>query len=118
MSPSEGGCEEILTDECFKYNHEKNEIYIRFNWAINKSLINFGVSDKASAEVERYQPVPFSAYFQPQAMRAWFNKCLEEEQAALDLQGLRRVHSFFPRELKTGQMCIRRGYPEFKTEKL
>ena len=109
-------CFENNSFECQSYRDEWVKIASFYDRAIITSLLTHG----PSAEVKRLSEksgVPHLLYRDGKLLRSLFNQCLAAEESALRAQGLVKVMSIRDIPLAPGQLCFRKGYPEFGTEK-
>lgn len=109
-------CSENNSFECEFYRDEWVKIASFYDRAIIASLLTHG----PSAEVKRLSEqsgVPHLLYRDGKLLRRLFIQCLAAEERALRAQGLVKVKSIIDTPLAPGQLCFRKGYPEFRTDK-
>ena len=110
-------CELSQSYPCLRYRRAHDNIYATYQAAIITSLMTHGLAEEIEAEAIEGLGAHI-VFFDAEFMRGLFNKCLQEEEENLERRGLKRVHTVVPRTLADGQLCIQKGDPEFKTEKL
>lgn len=106
-------CESSQSNECLNYGLAHLDIYSGYKGAIIQSLLDHGKSE----EVEKLGTgdLWFLIYLDGEVMRGLFEQCLAREEAALKDAGLIRVNTIMSQPLEEGQLCFRKGYPEFRT---
>lgn len=102
--------------ECLEFDLAHSNIFSLFQMAIINSSLRHGVSQKIEERVP--ESAGLEVYLDSDLMRELFEKCLQDEAAALAKEGLKRVHSVFPTILEDDQMCVRAGAGVFETQPL
>jgi hypothetical protein len=110
-------CLESDSDECKRYDSAYSRVYQIYHKAIIRSLMMHGRSAAIREVVEEDGIMAEMVFIDGERMRQMFDACLENEVQSLAASGLQRVTSLVDFPPVEGQLCIREGYPEFKTEK-
>jgi hypothetical protein len=110
-------CEKSQRYECINYNAHLGNIGDIYKSAIIEGLVKFGRPEWID-NAEKDHAFAGNAYFDGKLMRRLFEACLAKERLGLRRNGLQPAMTITRVPLAEGQQCVRRGYPEFKTEPL
>lgn len=109
-------CVENHSSKCQAFSDAWGRISTIYDQAIIDSLLIHGPSPEIVRATDKTSGSWLVYYSQGKLLRRLFNQCLADEDRNLRAQGLGRVSSIRQTPLERGQLCFRKGYPEFRTK--
>ena len=111
-------CLESDSDKCRRYDAAHSRVYLIYHKAIIRSLMMHGRTPAIRELVEKDGIIAEMVFIDGEKMRQLFVACLDNEAQSLAASGFQRITSLADFPPVERQLCIREGYPEFKTEEL
>ena len=117
FSSSRMDCEGKRTQDCYLYELARADIFHLYHSAVIDGLLLHGATEGVQKAVDD-EIMPRFIYYDGEWMRSRFIDCLKAERQGLAEKGLQPATSIAIYPLREGQLCFRRGYPEFNTKPL